>query len=112
MPGDDSDPLAALIKAQAVSDSLNMKRMEGGLEEKRDFKEDVKKGWDWFADSFKAPGLGARSTAIYDSRDGTDHNVSMKVKRGSAYDGFAKSPDSASVSSSSYGEESGPHGKL
>ena len=82
MPDDHSDPLAALIKTQAVSDSLNVKRMGGGLKEKRGFKADVKEGWDWIKDSFKAPGLGARST------------------------------DSPSVSSFSHEEESRSHEKV
>lgn len=100
MPDDESDPLAAWTKTQAVSDSLNMKRMEGGLEEKRDFTEIVKEAWHWFGDAFKSPGLHARSTAINDSRDGTDHKLSLKLKRGdmSGYGSLAESTDSASVS--------------
>lgn len=54
VPDHDSDPLVASTKAQAVSDSLNMKRIERGLQEKSSFKRDLKDDWDSFWAIFKA----------------------------------------------------------
>ena len=69
----DAEIVAVLTQLKAIYDNLNEKRMEGGLNAKRDI-------WQWLKDAFEAPGLKTRSSDDHSLSD-SDRSDAVETER-------------------------------